>query len=107
MQKVEWAMMIVNSPRPAGQPKISSMPTNSSSRLRPVMTSGITRGAETMAPSRVLPRERRERVFAERRNEVQLRAGDDAGERLRQRHGEEGAERLGPEVRRRLEQRLI
>lgn len=49
---------------PAGQPMIDSMATNSSSRLNPVMTSGITSGAETRPASSVLPRKRRKRVSA-------------------------------------------
>ena len=42
---VAWAMVIVVSPRRAGQPIICSSETNSSSRDRPRMTSGITIGA--------------------------------------------------------------
>jgi len=40
------------------------METNNRSKDRPVMTSGITRGAETMPVKRVLPRKRRKRTSA-------------------------------------------
>ena len=53
--KVVWAMTMVVMDRPAGQPKLCSMATNSSSRARPVMTSGITSGAVTMPENKVRP----------------------------------------------------
>src|SRR5215217_5192128 len=64
MQKVEWAMMMVSSPRPDGQPMVASMATNNNNRARPVMTSGMTNGAETVAASTVRPRKRRNRTRA-------------------------------------------
>ena len=42
---VAWAMMMVIIPRPAGQPIRFSIPTNNSNRDRPMITSGITKGA--------------------------------------------------------------
>ena len=38
-------MMIVSTPRPAGQPSTDSMPMNNNNSDRPVTTSGITSGA--------------------------------------------------------------
>ena len=57
-----WAIVIVVKPRPDGQPMAASMATKSSSRDRPVMTSGMTRGAVTMPVNRVRPRKRRNRA---------------------------------------------
>ncbi len=51
-----WPMVMVVTPRPAGQPMVCSSATNSSSSDRPVMTSGITRGAVVMALSVKRPR---------------------------------------------------
>src|ERR1700722_4816511 len=54
--KVMCANMIVSMPRPRGQPINCSSATNSSSRDKPVITSGITRGAVVIADKRVRPR---------------------------------------------------
>ena len=56
MQKVMWAMVIVVAPRPAGQPKVCSIATKSSSIDRPVMTSGSTIGAVVSPIKRLRPR---------------------------------------------------
>ncbi|MNF98699.1 hypothetical protein D3C84_815700 [compost metagenome] len=51
-----WAIQMVSMPRSAGQPISWAMATNSSSSDRPVITSGMTRGAVTRPPNRVRPR---------------------------------------------------
>ena len=58
------AMVIVVTPRPAGQPKACSIATNRSSSDSPVMTSGITSGAVVMPVIRVRPLKRRNRDSA-------------------------------------------
>ena len=57
-------MVIVVTPRPAGQPKTCSMATNISSRDKPVITSGITSGAVVMPVISVRPLKRRKRDSA-------------------------------------------
>ena len=57
-------MMIVSSPRPAGQPKKVSMAMNNSNIDRPVTTSGITNGAEAMTLRASLPPKLPNRVKA-------------------------------------------
>ncbi len=49
-------MVIVVTPRPSGQPNSPSITTNSSSKDRPVMTSGMTSGAVVRPCSNVRPR---------------------------------------------------
>ena len=51
--------------------------------------------------------QRRDHVFAHRRDEHQQRAGDDAGHRQRQRDAQEGLDRPGAEIVRGLEQRVV
>ena len=46
MVRVTWAIMIVSMPRSDGQPIARSKVTNIKSIDKPVMTSGITNGAE-------------------------------------------------------------
>src|SRR5450830_450152 len=61
-QKVVCAIQMVTMPRSMGQPIICAMATNSSNSDRPVITSGITRGAVTRPPHRVRPLKRVTRV---------------------------------------------
>src|SRR3984957_6196229 len=56
MENVMCPMVMVVMPRPAGQPINCSRATNSSSSDRPVMTSGMTKGAVVMAFSVKRPR---------------------------------------------------
>src|SRR5271168_1756238 len=49
MEKVMCAMVMVVMPRPAGQPINCSSATNNSSSDKPVITSGMTKGAVVMA----------------------------------------------------------
>ena len=57
-------MVMVVTPRPRGQPTASSSATNSSSSDRPVITSGITSGAEVMPLNSTRPRNRPIRASA-------------------------------------------
>ncbi|MNR37366.1 hypothetical protein D3C85_1553760 [compost metagenome] len=57
-----WAIQIVTMPRSIGQPINCAMATNSSNSDRPVITSGITRGAVTRPPNSVRPLKRVTRV---------------------------------------------
>ena len=59
-----WAMVMVVTPRPRGPPIKSSSATNSNSNDRPVITSGITSGAEVIPLNRILPRKRPMRASA-------------------------------------------
>ena len=59
-----WAMVMVVMPRFAGQPINSFKVMNSSSSDSPVMTSGITSGAEIMPLNSVRPRKRPNRAMA-------------------------------------------
>ena len=64
MAKVMCAMVMVATPRPAGQPVSCSSATNSSSNDRPVITSGITSGAVVMVESMARPRNGPKRTSA-------------------------------------------
>ncbi len=57
-------MTMVSMPRPRGQPISPSMATNSKSSDRPVITSGMTSGADTVPAKAVRPRKRRKRTSA-------------------------------------------
>ena len=59
-----WAMVTVVMPRPAGQPINCCMKTKSNSIETPVMTSGMTSGAETSPENKVRPRNRENRAIA-------------------------------------------
>src|SRR5579863_6433484 len=64
MQNVTCASVIVTAPLPCGQPITCSRATNSSSSDKPVMTSGITRGAVVMPASTARPRNAPNRASA-------------------------------------------
>ncbi len=55
VQKVTWAIQMVNMPRSPGQPKDCPIATNNNSSDKPVITSGITKGAVIMLEKAVLP----------------------------------------------------
>ena len=64
MEKVMWASVMVVAPRPAGQPMRVCRITNRNRSDRPVITSGMMRGADIMPDNSVRPRNRPMRASA-------------------------------------------